>query len=287
MTEAVAVPVPGTLPAGADADPVLSFFHCATAYDIMPENGKVVVVDAQLALGHVFRIFVEQWATCAVVWMEASGCTTLLNTSHLIKMLLQYSEEVEPAMLSERLTQVTIAEWLGEDKRDEMPSVAPEISLYDAIRSMNETGVHRLPVVEKTSALGSTVLHIITFPRILRYVMAHFHNDNDELLNKSIEELGIGFFNTPEIVTVGTDMKLRQVFELMSSRDLHCVPIVDEDGVVVDVISETDVTLAARSSSYECLDRPARSLLLEHGSPQESLHTCMRSEPLILFCDAW
>ena len=25
--------------------------------------------------------------------------------------------------------------------------------------------------------------------------MAHFHNDNDELLIKSIEELGIGFFN--------------------------------------------------------------------------------------------
>jgi len=284
-----AVAVPGaaqgmsTVPEPASTDdPVLQFFHSATAYDIMPENGKVVVVDAKLPLSRVFRIFVEQWTTCAVVWMEASGCTMLLTTTHLIQMILQYAKEVEPIQLAEKLGQVTIQDWLGtQEGMPPMAREAPDISLYDAIRRMEEESFQRLPVVEKTAALGSTVLHIITFPRILRYVMAHFHNDNDELLNKSIEELGIGFFNAAEIVTVGTDMKLSQVFELMVSRNLHCIPIVDEDGVVVDVISQTDVTLAARSLSYECLERPARGLLLEHGNPQESLHTCMRSETLI------
>merc|ERR1712196_626054 len=115
----------------------------------MPDNGKVVVVDAQLPLSQVFRIFVEQWTTCAVVWMEDSGCTMLLNTTHLIKVLLQYSKEVEPAMLAERLAQVTIAQWLGDSKLEEMPSVAPEVSLHDAIHTMEQHGYHRLPVVEK------------------------------------------------------------------------------------------------------------------------------------------
>merc|ERR1712216_675523 len=68
----------------------------------------------------------------------------------------------------------------------------------------------------------------------------------------------------------------------MLSRNIHCVPIVDEDCVVVDVVSQADVTLVGRSASYDCLRRPARSLLLEHG-PQETggMHTCMRSESLI------
>jgi CBS domain-containing protein len=291
MEVSAAVAVPGTAgdPVHSDelsGDPVLQFFHSATAYDIMPENGKVVVVDAQLPLLQVFRIFVEQWTNCAVVWTESSGCTMLLNTTHLIKIILQYTEEVEPAALTEKLGQVTIADWLRSESQGAqtdaaMQSVEPDISLYAAISLMENHSIQRLPVVEKTTTLGSTVLHIITFPRILRYVMAHFHNDNDELLNKSIEELAIGFFNAAEIVTVGTDVNLKEVFELMLARDLHSIPIVDEDGVVVDVISQTDVTLAARSASYECLERPARSLLLEHGSPQESLHTCMRSETLI------
>ena len=34
------------------------------------------------------------------------------------------------------------------------------------------------------------------------------------------------------------DAAALQVFELMVSRNLHCIPIVDEDGVVVDVISQ-------------------------------------------------
>jgi 5'-AMP-activated protein kinase, regulatory gamma subunit len=176
-----------------------------------------------------------------------------------------------------------VADWLSTQEgvlQSEMASVPPEVSLYDAICRMEEGKCSTMPVVERGTG-ASTVLHIITFPRILRYVMAHFHNDNDELLNRSIEELGIGFFQAEEIVTMGTEMKLSEAFELMLARNLACIPIVDEDGVVVDVMSQSDVTLAARSVSYECLTRPARSLLLEHGNPQESLHTCMRSEALI------
>jgi len=288
-SQTAAVAVPGAVPTGetiptSSDDPVLQFFHSSTAYDIMPENGKVVVVDAKLPLIQVFRIFVEQWTTCAVVWMESTGCTMLLTTTHLIKIILQYAAEVEPAALTERLGQVTIKDWLDTQEgilEEAMARVGPDVTLYAAIRQMEEGSVQRLPVVETTSTLGSSVLHIITFPRILRYVMAHFHNDNDELLIKSIEELGIGFFNAAQIVTVGTDVSLKEVFELMVNQDLHSIPIVDEDGVVVDVISQTDVTLAARSVSYECLERPARSLLLEHANPQESLHTCMRTETLI------
>lgn len=134
--------------------------------------------------------------------------------------------------------------------------------------------------------MATTVLHIVTYSRILRYVMAHFHDDeNDELLHKSIDDLRIGSFNTAEVATIGTDTTLIEVFELMLARNINCVPIVDEDCVVVDVVSQADVTLVGRSASYDCLHRPARSLLLEHG-PQdtalpETLHTCMRSEALI------
>jgi len=150
-----------------------------------------------------------------------------------------------------------------------------------AIRTMDKLQIQRLPVVDESSPMSSTVLHIVTYPRILRYVMAHFHDDNDELLHKSIDELKIGTFNTAEVVTVGTETSLIEVFELMIKQNIHCVPIVDEECVVVDVVSQADVTLVARSVSYDFLQRPARSLLLEHGSPQETLHTCMRSEALI------
>jgi len=65
---------------------VLQFFHSATAYDIMPENGKVVVVDARLPLSEVLRLFVEQRLMCTVVWLEESGSSMLLTTSHLISI---------------------------------------------------------------------------------------------------------------------------------------------------------------------------------------------------------
>ena len=52
-----------------------------------------------------------------------------------------------------------------------------------------------------------------------------------------------------DVVTVTTDTSLKQVAELLAERGISGLPVVDNDGFVVGVVSEADILFKERGPS--------------------------------------
>ena len=52
-----------------------------------------------------------------------------------------------------------------------------------------------------------------------------------------------------EVVTVTTDTSLKQVAEILAERGISGLPVVDDDGFVVGVVSEADILFKERGPS--------------------------------------
>lgn len=62
------------------------------------------------------------------------------------------------------------------------------------------------------------------------------------IFNYSIQTLGIGSYQ--QIVTVLPESPLHHVLTLLYERKISAVPIVDQNGVILDVYSNSDVTVS-------------------------------------------
>lgn len=73
---------------------------------------------------------------------------------------------------------------------------------------------------------------------------------------------------TTELVTAGPDMQFKDLLERMISADVSSVPILDDDGKLVGLVTETDLL---SKEAYGSVRHPSLALLAEimHGSKQD------------------
>src|SRR5439155_658084 len=74
-----------------------------------------------------------------------------------------------------------------------------------------------------------------------------------------------------EVVTVSTDASLKEVAEILAERRISGLPVVDDDGLVVGVVSEADILFKERGPSSRggvfawLLDPGAVRVTVENG----------------------
>ncbi len=66
------------------------------------------------------------------------------------------------------------------------------------------------------------------------------------IFSQSIEELSVGSFDS--VAALGLHSTLIQVLDLMIKKSISIVPIVDENGVVVDVFYKSDIIVRINNS---------------------------------------
>lgn len=153
-------------------------------------------------------------------------------------------------------------------------SIGPDASLYEAIRTLIQNRIHRLPVIDPDTG---NVLYILTHKRILRflflYVSIHTwlfflfnllkklthlckltHTSRLQIhelpkpsfTNKTLRELRIGTFENIETATEETSIIL--ALKKFVERRVSALPIVDTDGKLVNIYSKFDVIVSSISS---------------------------------------
>lgn len=125
-------------------------------------------------------------------------------------------------------TRITVRQLLR-DKGSTVWSVAPDASVFDALRLMAEKNVGALPVTS-----GGQLVGIFSERDYARKVILHGHASRDTPVSSIM---------TPEVVTVGPDHDLRACMRLMTDRRIRHLPVVD-DGRQVGMISIGDVMKA-------------------------------------------
>lgn len=100
----------------------------------------------------------------------------MLTITDFIKILRMYYKSSEVDI--EELEEHKLDMWrdvLNDNRR--FVSISPDASLYDAIKTLIENRIHRLPVIEPDTG---NVLYILTHKRILRFIFLYVSDRKQE-----------------------------------------------------------------------------------------------------------
>ena len=102
---------------------------------------------------------------------------------------------------------------------------------YDILKELN---ISQIPVV----VFGKKIQGLIDNKTILNLLLEDIDN-NEEILNRKIEDIFL-----PELITADPISDIRRVSKVMIDFKLHAIPIVDEEDIVIGIVSKTDIIKA-------------------------------------------
>ncbi|XP_046862706.1 5'-AMP-activated protein kinase subunit gamma-1-like [Xenia sp. Carnegie-2017] len=255
-----------------------NYLKCHTCYDIMPKSAKIVVFDTRLLVKKAFYALVANGVRSAPLWDNAKqDYVGMLTISDFINILVNNYKS--PLVQIEELEEHRIETW-RELCEQQLPSILIQISplqsLYDACELLIKNKIHRLPVIDPPS---SNFLFVISHKRILHFLHKHLSEMiMPDFMYKTLGELGVGTFG--KIATINPETPLIAALNMFVEYKVSALPIVDKNGVVVDIYARFDVINLAAEKSYNNLDVPVVQALKHRSEGFEGVHRCRLNETL-------
>lgn len=103
--------------------------------------------------------------------------------------------------------------------------------LYEFIK---DKGVSQIPI----TAFGKKIIGIINKKIILTLIMNNI-DDIESILKRKIEDVYL-----PEVLTADPESDVRHVVKVMLDLKIDAIPIVDENDILVGIVSKTDILKA-------------------------------------------
>lgn len=125
--------------------------------------------------------------------------------------------------------------------RDRMTSpavtVRPDSSFQDALSLMRERRFRRLPVVDD----AGKVVGIVSERDLLHAAPSPATSLSVWEVNYLLWKLRVSDVMTEQVITVPPDMPIEDAAQILIGRKIGGLPVVDEKGEVIGVITETDI----------------------------------------------
>ena len=127
--------------------------------------------------------------------------------------------------------QFTVRDWM----MDLVVYVDPETPVTDALATMRRRYINSV-IVNKTS--GNPVYGILTSTDICDKIVA---------LDRDPSSVPVSEIMTSPLITVRTDMSMAECARIMKDKKIHHLPVADENGNLVGMISATDFLVVAEA----------------------------------------
>ncbi|KAL2613022.1 hypothetical protein R1flu_024714 [Riccia fluitans] len=313
------VPALSEVDAAASRQRIADFLLRYTAYELLPESGKVVALDVTLPVKQAFHALYEQGLPAAPLWdSDRQQFVGMLSAADFITILKQLGSH-GAQLAEEDFDTHTIAAWKEEklqlatqmdgsrmSPRRSLLYVGPDDSLRQVADRLLEHEVAMVPVLHFPPHNGSVpqLLHLASLSGVLKCLHRHFRNvpGSLPLLSQPIGALPLGTWipeitgdtNGRQLAVLRPNATLSEALSLLLQTGVSSLPIVDEHGSLVDVYSRSDITALARDRSYahlqldvvtvtQALQLGAQDWGNGPGGPtgaSNRLHMCVRSETL-------
>ncbi|KAG2192259.1 hypothetical protein INT47_010038 [Mucor saturninus] len=247
-----------------------------TCYDVLPISFRLVVFDTQLRVKKALSMLIQNGIVSAPLWsnetLEYAGMLTVSDFINLIQYYY-YSHsssyhEIETIQISE-LKDKHHEIWVKQQKG----AIHPMATLYDAAILMSETRAHRIPLVIE----NREIISVITQYRLLKFVANNFKNT--ELLRIPLSELKIGTYGT-QVATATMETPVIEIITMFARENISAVPVIDEDGTVLNIYDTVDVMSLVRSEKYSNLDLPVREAIKSRPKDYPGVSTCTMNDTL-------
>ncbi|KRK03010.1 uncharacterized protein Dyak_GE25715, isoform F [Drosophila yakuba] len=260
-----------------DSQIFVKFFRFHKCYDLIPTSAKLVVFDTQLLVKKAFYALVYNGVRAAPLWdSEKQQFVGMLTITDFIKILQMYYKSPNASM--EQLEEHKLDTWRSVLHNQVMPlvSIGPDASLYDAIKILIHSRIHRLPVIDPATG---NVLYILTHKRILRFLFLYINElPKPAYMQKSLRELKIGTYNNIE--TADETTSIITALKKFVERRVSALPLVDSDGRLVDIYAKFDVINLAAEKTYNDLDVSLRKANEHRNEWFEGVQKCNLDESL-------
>ncbi|XP_015181525.1 PREDICTED: serine-rich adhesin for platelets [Polistes dominula] len=257
----------------------VKFFKFHKCYDLIPTSAKLVVFDTHLLVKKAFFALVYNGVRAAPLWDSArQEFVGMLTITDFIKILQMYY--TSPSVTMDELEEHELDTWrkVLKDQVHPLVSIAPDASLYEAIRTLIQNRIHRLPVIDPDTG---NVLYILTHKRILRFLFLYIHElPKPSFTNKTLRELRIGTFNDIETATEETSIIL--ALKKFVERRVSALPVIDAEGKLVNIYSKFDVINLAAEKTYNNLDVSLRAANEHRNEWFEGVQSCKLDETLFI-----
>lgn len=248
----------------------------STAYDLLPQSGKVVTLDITLPVRQAFHALYEQGVATAPLWdSERHEFVGMLTASDFIVILRQFGSNGALLSEEEELDTHTIAAWKQEklafvrqvdgatSQKRPFLFVGPDCSLRQVADILLQHEVATVPVLHYNGSVPE-LLHLACLSGILKCICRHFRHvaGTLPLLTESIGALQrfqpLGTW-IPELSTPGSSKSVTMLranaplimaLALLLQVQVSALPIVDDNGCLLDVYCRSDITALARDRVY-------------------------------------
>jgi acetoin utilization protein AcuB len=118
-------------------------------------------------------------------------------------------------------------------------SVHPTQRLSVARHGMMASGGHHVPVVEDERFIG-----LLTPSDLLQVAPSDAWAMDPDVLDRALDRVGIRHAMQEDVVTIAAHATVRDACRLFARGGFHCLPVVDEHGALVGLLTTTDIVRA-------------------------------------------
>ncbi|KAK7292295.1 hypothetical protein RIF29_08073 [Crotalaria pallida] len=293
---------------------ISAFLSMRTAYELLPESGKVVALDVDLPVKQAFHILHEQGIPMAPLWDFCKGqFVGVLSALDFILILREIGSHGSN-LTEEELETHTISAWkegksyLNRQNNGHGTSISrlfihagPYDNLKDIAMKILQNEVSTVPIVHSSSEDGSfpQLLHLASLSGILECICRYFRHCSSSLpiLQLPICAIPVGTWvpkigesNRRPLAMLRPSAPLTSALNLLVQAQVSSIPIVDDSDSLLDIYCRSDITALAMDRAYthinldEMTVHQALQLGQDSYNPNElrsqRCQMCLRSDSL-------
>ena len=156
-------------------------------------------------------------------------------------------------------------------------SVAPTTPILEAVKTMTECGFRRLPVTNAGThklngiVTGGDVIDLMGGGNKFNLVKKKHAGNLLAAINDSIREI-----MTQQVISVRDDAKIRDAVDIIINKKIGGIPIVDDQGVLVGIVTERDVMRILSSENSGRLVKDVMKANLRVTTPESTIGMATR-----------
>ncbi|KAK8703969.1 hypothetical protein V6N13_047605 [Hibiscus sabdariffa] len=253
---------------------ISAFLAAHTAYELLPESGKVVALAVDLPVKQAFHILAEQGIPVAPLWDFSKGkFVGVISASDFILILRELGNHGSN-LTEEELETHTISAWKegkaymngqvdghGRPIPRQIIFAGPCDNLKDLALKFMQNGVATIPVIHSSSEDGSLpqLLHLASLSGILKCVCRYFKHCSGSfpMLQLPICAIPLGTWvprigesNSRPFAMLRPNASLSSALNMLVQARVSSIPIVDDNDSLLDVYSRSDITALAKGRAY-------------------------------------
>lgn len=260
------------------------FLQSKTSYDVLPVSYRLVVLDTNLLVKKSLNILLQNNIVSAPLWNnKTSRFSGLLSSSDFINVIQYYFQFPEKVDLVDKLTLnglKDIEKSLGVEEIETI-SIHPFKSLYEACSKMLESRSRRIPLIDEDEKTHrEIVVSVLTQYRILKFVALNCKET--KMLVKPVKDI---FNLNKNLFSCNMDTPVIDIIHLLSEKSISSIPVVDEQGKLINVYEAYDVLTLVKGGIYTDLDLTVGDALLRRSEDFEGVHMCTVNDRLSTIMD--